>query len=571
MARYFDEHRKRYVHKLDGAWKFRIDPENIGEKSGWQQSLPAQETVVVPSMWNNESGLLDYEGAAWYQKEFYTQGGCLRFCFGGVMTVADVWLDGIYLGSHYGGFCQFDFIVRDVEAGEHILSVRADNHFDEQSIPQRQVDWYHYGGITREITIETLEGICVLYNRMDYTLSKDRKKADCQFLLELYNADKEECTSSLNVTLDGQGVFEETLTLAAGETRQVVSPAFVVENVRLWDIGKPNLYSVVMQTDTDDLMDRVGFRTICVEDGAIKLNGRAIELRGVNRHEEHPDWGFAFPQKLMKKDLDIIGDLGCNTIRGSHYPNSQAFVDMLDERGILFWSEIPIWGCGFSPEALGDPVVVERGLNMHREMVKYYYNHPCIVIWGMHNEIKSFTPEAYAMSETYYHFLKENGGNRLVTYASNAPLKDICMEFCDMICINTYFGWYGGTLSSWNTFLEDFRARRKELGLEHKPVIFSEFGGAALYGHHTFDNVLWTEEYQANLLSHCLSLFHEDPMVVGFYVWQFCDMRTCLEAGITRARGFNNKGILNEYRKPKASYFAVRSLYHQFAESKQEL
>lgn len=111
--------------------------------------------MIVPSMWNNEMGLLKYEGTAWYQKKLYTKGGCLRFCFGGVMAVADVWLDGTYLGNHYGGFCQFDFIVNDVASGEHILTVRVDNRFDEHSIPQTHVDWYHYGGITRDIAVKT--------------------------------------------------------------------------------------------------------------------------------------------------------------------------------------------------------------------------------------------------------------------------------------------------------------------------------------------------------------------------------------------------------------------------------
>ena len=100
--------------------------------------------------------------------------------------------------------------------------------------------------------------------------------------------------------------------------------------------------------------------------------------------------------------------------------------------------------------------------------------------------------------------------------------------------------------------------------MEAKPVIYSEFGGAAIYGHHTFDDLRGTEEYQADLLSKCLHAFHADPMVTGFYIWQFCDMRTCRQMGLDRARSYNNKGILNEYRKPKMAYFAVRKAYHEF-------
>jgi beta-glucuronidase len=239
---------------------------------------------------------------------------------------------------------------------------------------------------------------------------------------------------------------------------------------------------------------------------------------------------------------------------------------MLDERGILFWSEIPIWGCGFSDEALADPLVVERGLKMHEEMVKYYYNHPSIVIWGMHNEINTYSEVARDMSKIYYDFLKKNGGNRLVTFATCYPEKDICLDLCDVICLNLYYGWYYGyEEDAWERFLERFSAKTEELGVAHKPIIMSEFGCAAMFGCHDDENILWSEENQAKQISYCLTLFHAHPRIAGSFIWQFCDMRTCLEAGINRARGFNNKGLLNEYRKPKLAYREAKRLYNSFA------
>ena len=91
----------------------------------------------------------------------------------------------------------------------------------------------------------------------------------------------------------------------------------------------------------------------------------------------------------MQRDIDIIKKMNCNSIRGSHYPQNKIFIDMLDEQGITFWSEIPIWGSGFSAQALSNEVVISRGLKMHEEMLKQYYNHPSIIIWGLHNEILS--------------------------------------------------------------------------------------------------------------------------------------------------------------------------------------
>ena len=559
MTRLFDEHVIRQVKDLNGVWTFKKDEKDIGESAEWQNGFSDGQKVSVPGMWNNEFGLLEYEGAGWYCKRFYTRGGTLEFSFGGVMTKADVWLDGEKLGEHYGGFNEFSFIKREVEEGWRVLVVRADNRFDEAAIPQPRVDWYHYGGITREVSVATLKGICALYGKTDYTILKDGG-AEIFQTVELYNAENERVCDLLRVSVGGKETVKE-ISLNAGEKRTEVVK-LRLEKVQLWGLESPTLYEVEIKTSTDDYRSRIGFRTVEVKPDGVYLNGRFVEICGVNRHEEHPEWGFAMPLKLSKADLDIAIEMGCNSIRGSHYPQSRGFLDYCDEKGILFWSEIPIWGGGFTTQALGNEKILARGLKMHEEMVRAYYDHPSIIIWGMHNEINSFAPEAYEMTKRYYAYLKENGGNRIVTYATDKPFEDICLELCDIICINMYKGWYGGEISSWDGALEEFRARRKSLGLEHKPVIFSEFGAAAIFGHKSFDDVRWTEEYQAKLLAYCLNLFHSDPMVCGAYIWQFTDIRSTME--INRARGFNNKGVLNEFRKPKLAYFAVRDLYKKF-------
>lgn len=563
MIRLFDEHKIRHIQLLDGAWKFAVDPEGIGESDGWQNGIPSGETVTVPSVWNTMWGLLEYEGAVFYEKEFYTKGGTLRFVFGAVMTEATVWLDGELLGSHYGGFCQFELIKRGVTEGTHRLTVKVSNSFDEKSIPQRVVDWYHCGGITRSVSVETLCGISVLSNRLEYTLSDDMTKAEARFAIELYNAGETEITDIVKTTVCDVET-ETKVTLSPGECKELFTKSFVISNFELWSPESPALYDIEISTSTDDLKDRCGFRKISVEDCKIRLNGKDIRLLGVNRHEDHPDFGFAFPHSLMLRDVDIAFDLGCNTLRGSHYPNDPYFVDILDECGMLFWSEIPIWGGGFSESALSDPVVIKRGGDMHREMVKHYYNHPSIIIWGMHNEILTETEAGYNMSREYYSLLKEIGGNRIVTYATNKALKDISYEFCDVVSINQYNGWYGEDIESWAKFVDDVHKRLDSLGFSNKPIIMSEFGGAAVYGHRNFETFKWSEEYQSRLLSHCLKLFLSDEKIAGTYIWQMCDTRTSEEAGITRARGYNNKGILNEYRNPKASYFAVKEIYKSY-------
>ena len=99
----------------------------------------------------------------------------------------------------------------------------------------------------------------------------------------------------------------------------------------------------------------------------------------------------------------------------------------------------------------------------------------------------------------------------------------------------------------------------------------SEFGFAALYGNHDADDILWSEEYQERMFEHVLTLYHSRENIAGFYIWQFADIRTSREAGLNRARSFNNKGVMNEHRKPKLAYRKIKSLYKMFEQEEQSL
>ena len=571
MKRLFNEHSIRNVIELSGTWECKFDPDRIGVDEGWYNGFTDGETVIVPSCFNNELGKLNYEGPVWYQRNFNTIGGTLMLEFESVMTTATVWLDGKKVGGHYGAFTAFQIIVNDVASGDHTIVVCADSTIDAKSFPQRYTDWFNYGGIARDAYAHELKGISILLNHVAYTLSDDLKSASVSCELELYNASADTLTDKVSVKVGDFLVYEDEITLGAYEKKSVKAPSVKLDNITLWDMDNPYLYTAVASTSTDDLIDKIGFRRIEVKDVKILLNGKSIELLGVNRHEEHPDWGFAFPAKLMKKDLDLIKDLNCNTIRGSHYPNSKIFVDMLDERGILFWSEIPMWGVGFGEKALQDPEITDKGFEMHKEMVKFYYNHPCIIIWGMHNEIATYSPYTYPLSEAWSKYLREFGGNRLITHASCHPLADNDMGFDDIICINIYHGWYryhgyNGNLGDWNMMVEQFAKRRVENGWADKPVIMSEFGAAALADFHSpFDTVRWSEEYQRDLLEYTLELFHNTDYMRGTYIWQFTNIRTSPSTDLNRVRYFNNKGILDEHRNPKAAYFKVKELYGKYS------
>ncbi len=567
MIRLFERHRKRCTYCLDGIWKFKTDPAGRGEKEEWYKHFPGDAVdIVVPSCWNNELGLYEYEGKAWYAKKFRTRSENINILFHGVTGQAEVYLDGNHLGGHYGGFTGFNFVVENLPAGEHSLVVCVDNtHSDIDTIPLARVDWYHYGGITRSVEIMELGDLWIKDCRIDYRLDEKLENALLDFEVTVQSFSKNTGAGHnagpayLDIYINERKFH--TVEFKAEKESVIKVEGLPLEGVKLWNPGEPNLYMVRFETGNDDLTERIGFRKIEIKNKKLYINNREVRLKGVNRHEDHPDWGFALPYKLMKKDMDIIKNLGCNTIRGSHYPNAEIFLDLCDQEGILFWEEIPMWG--FREESLKNPLVLERGLKMHEEMVRRDYHHPCIFVWGLHNEIDTRIPAAYEITRAFADKIRSIDKTRPLTYASMYPLDDICFSLVDIVSINKYFGWYDGNIEKWVDCIAALKEKLQNENLSHMPIIISEFGAGGIYGENTFEGPKWTENYQDKYLDYTIRLFSNVPDIIGMYVWQYCDIRTAREMALERPRSFNNKGLVNEYRKPKQAYWTVKKLYEE--------
>ena len=553
MEHLFKEHSKRNTNSLNGEWKFRIDRDNQGIENEWFKEFPEDfRYLAVPGCWNNQIDIFNYFGVAWYSKEFICNAGELVLEFAGVSGRSSFYLDGEYLGEHYGGWTACSFAA-NVEQGLHTVTVRIDSTNNSQdTIPMREVDWYNYAGIIRGVYATVFTKPYITHHRIEYKLNESLTEADVTVSFVINNPFGGEYKSDVNVYIN-----DEFITNAECKSGKIKLNAVTVKDIKLWDIGKPNLYTVRIVTEDDDLTEQIGFREIETSGDKILLNKKPIFLKGVNRHEEHPDCGFAVPLAINKRDVEIIKDLGCNTVRGSHYPNSQSFVDCLDREGILFWSEIPMWGC--MPKMLGNPLMAERGIQMHGEMIEQYYHHPSIIIWGLHNEVYTDSQEGYDLTKRYSEFVRGSDDSRLVTYATCRFDKDICLEFVDFVALNYYMGWYSGSFSDWNGFIHGIRAEMIKKGVGDKPVILSEFGCAAIYGYSNFSADKWTMQYQSEMLEKVISLCKDEDGFAGTLVWQFADIRS--DININRARSFNNKGLLDEYRRPKMSYYTVKKLY----------
>jgi len=564
MHRTFREHVKRRTAYLDGLWEFRTDPRDEGIRDEWYRQFPAPERrMAVPSCWNNDIGLYDYEGAAWYRTWFELPAAAhIRLVFHGVLGQADIYLDGQQVASHYGGFTPFDAVVPDAAAGRHELVVRADNTHSERTLPLERVDWFHYGGIIRPVELQLLPDVYIEEAAADYRLDIGTRCAELDVRIRWRSLGDAPAAVRYGAALGGRRLGSGGFMLDPGTRREAVVRCRL-QDLELWEPDAPALYYLSIESEDDDLIDRIGFRHIETRDSAVYLNGKPLYMRGVNRHEEHPDWGFAFPARLMLKDLDILRDLGCNAVRGSHYPQSKLWVDLLDENGIVFWSELPIWQFGASHMA--DGLVRERALRMLEEMIRRDRHSPSVLFWSVHNECDTDTEAGFEFTRLLTERARQLDASRLIAFATHKAMTDRCYPLVDVIGVNKYYGWYDGDVEDFTGFLTELASYVDEAGGAGKPVFMAEFGGAGIFGDVGWEERrLFSENCQARILERALEQFRASPLISGAFVWQFADIRSDVPRFRDRARGFNNKGLVNEYRKPKRAYEEVRRTYRSW-------
>ena len=552
----------RKSFSLDGLWGYRTDENREGLDKGWANGFEPEQKVVVPSCLVLD-GKMSYRGLAWFETEFEAE-GLIEFKFDGVQTSADIWVDGQKLGSHYGGWSEFRFY-KQLAPGKHVLVLAVDNTPNMQNtIPLLRVDWYHYGGISRSVVLSRVGQAFVKRAKLDYDLDLATGVATITPKVALLSDGKAD--GFVKVEMDGKVIAEGTVA-ADGEYHALPT---VDVPVKLWDTDEPNLYNVVVSTVDDALFFRTGFRKIEARERAIYLNGNKVYFKAINRHDEHPDWGFSMPFGLIKRDLDLIKGMGMNAVRGAHYAHNKCVLDYCDEIGLLFWEEIPMWT--YTEKHLQDDFVLTRAETMLEEMILRDEAHPCIVFWGVHNEVETEKPGARTATERLVKKVRSLDSSRLVTYASNRLFMedtdpDICHDLVDVICCNTYPCWYTTEKTKKDTYdLDEWKVTLDEIfddrdrNYPDMPVIISEFGAGGIYGVKEHEAVKWTEEYQELYFANTLPLLLNDERLSGFFIWQFADIRSCEDMILSRPRGFNNKGLFNENRKPKLAYYKVKEI-----------
>ena len=579
---------------LSGIWDFRFDPNDQGEaqrwqedsgKSGWDRSpVPISFNVVFPhERW--------YSGAAWYRTQFEAPrlepGERLQVRFLSVALRARVWVNGLFVGEHLFPYSAFTLdITHAIRPGQtNHLVVRADNRILRRAIPDlHDHGWWNFGGILREVYLQRrpvidLEDVLIHTELPGAAGASDRHAAAAgkkgwrlRFQLNFRNCGPSRYLPFHMAVEDasGQVLWQKASqqVLVKGTTRSGGGGAFT--NITPWSPEHPALYTLVVRGPSGtEHRTRFGFRQIGVRGSEILLNGEPVHLRGINRHEMYPGRGMTLTAAEDRKDLEDIKALGCNFVRLCHYQQHPRVYDLADELGLLLWSEIPAWQS--SRLTLSDPEVWRvYGAPQLREMILQNRNHPSVIIWSVANEVPSDTTAVRDYIDRATAYVKEIDPSRLVTFASDRHLQDICYGAVDVIATNEYFGWYYGKMGDVGPLLDNLHRKWPQ-----KPIVVSEFGAGCALGRkpsalpaRAFD---YSEDYQVELLrSHLGQILapERSGYVAGSTIWVYNDFPDPARIAPSQPPGHpfvNLKGLVTQHRQKKRAYAAVQKIYRAHA------
>ena len=535
--------------------------ETIVLNTGWTFTKEEHsEPVTLPHTWNavdgQDGGNDYYRGSCTYALQLpairLPEGGRAVLQFDGVAMTAVVNLNGQKVAEHKGGYSTFRVDITDVLQDTNNLTVEVDNSDNDTVYPQK-ADFTFYGGIYRDVTLHILPAAHFAMKENGAVPVKvtpvvtDLATRRCEVTVEALVVDADR----VRFALDGQ---EMSAPVENGTAKAV----FTLENARLWNgLDDPYLYTVTASLDNGETQSaRFGCRKFEIDpQKGFFLNGRFYPLRGVSRHQDRKGVGVAITKEMMEEDLALILEMGANTIRLAHYQHAQAFYDLCDEKGLVIWAEIPYITMHMHTGRANT-------LTQMEELIVQNYNHPCIAVWGLSNEITAASPVNEELLEN--HRALNDLAHRLdptrPTTMANVFMLEITspiLEIPDVNSYNLYFGWYLGELDQNDDFFDEYHAKYPD-----RCIGFSEYGADANPAYQTSapERGDYTETYQCVYHEHMAKMIADRPWLWATHVWNMFDFAADGrdEGG---KNGENQKGLVTFDRKIKKDAFYLYKAY----------
>ena len=516
----------------------------------WTFTKPGNAPIPVrlPHTWNAQDGQdggNDYwRGTAVYEKEFSRPDwfGEIVLEFAGAAMSADVFVNGAQLAHHDGGYSTFRVNITDaLVPGNNKVTVSVDNSENDRVYPQK-ADFTFYGGLYRDVQL-------LLLPPEHFEVCKDGTPG-----IKVTPVVKD---SAAEVTVETWQNGEGTVSFRFGDEVYTAesrnghaSVTFPIENVHLWDgVNDPYLYSIEAQFGEDVIAARFGCRSFSFDpEKGFLLNGHSYPLRGVSRHQDFLGVGNAITLQEQTLDMELIREIGANTIRLAHYQHAQEFYDLCDEYGMIVWAEIP-----YITEHM--PNGRQNTLDQMRELITQCYNHPSIVCWGLSNEVAvhGITEDLMQNHILLNDLCHEMDKTRPTTMAHPFMLEheSPLIQISDIGSYNLYFGWYMGTLEQNDSFFDEYHEKYPK-----RIMGFSEYGADANVRFQTAhpEQGDYSEQYQCLYHESLLGTIRRHPWMWATHLWNMFDFAADGrdEGG---AHGLNQKGLVTFDRKIKKDAF----------------
>lgn len=589
----FAKAQSRLTWSVNDNWKYLPNGADFAQRPKADDSK--WETINLPHTWNAKDPFDDDEtsrrGISWYRKKIMLDSRFknkrLFLNFEGVGQVADVYINGVFVGQHKGGYTAFTFdITHLVKLGdkptENLIAVQV-NNAQNDFLPPLSIGYASYGGIYRDawlIATNTLH-----FSLSDYgskgvyisTPSVSKDKATVSLKAKVTNdANMTRAFEIVHTIFDAQHKAIETIrkTVTASAATQVeVNLNTTVQEPKLWSPDNPYLYQVKTQiiengNVIDELTNPLGFRWFSFDPNTgFSLNGKKLILKGTNRHQDFKDKGDALSSEDHYRDMKMIKDMGCNFLRLAHYPQAPEVLALADKMGLLVWEEIPLVNY-MNPV----PEFLDNSMNMIKEMIHQNYNHPAVIIWGSMNEVLLWSEKAERIqvqeNEAYISKVKAYALKLDSTVRAEDPLRrsTMAMHMSDdydkfklsdipgLASYNIYNGWYSGKTEEFKPIID-----AKHKANPNQVLFISEYGAESDNSVNTerptrFD---FTGQYQRFFHESYLRQIKNMPYLAGTAIWNQFDFSQPNVGGVSN--NMNQKGMVTWDRKPKDVYFMYKA------------
>jgi beta-glucuronidase len=567
------DRRDLYSFSLRDGWDFRLHRGGAAVHSGMLDDAGGWSPVQVPHTWQSLGRSPEYVGVAWYRFRFEVPASWasqhVRIEFEAVNHTAHLFLNGTAVGEHVGkGYTAFTLdLSPHLKFGrENTLLVRVDNRPGDRMLPRnKSYDWADDGGIIRPVNLLTTA--CTFIERLEIDASPDlaSRSAEIRIRAVVRNATSQTQKATVDAVVRREGNPNEVLHIGPivaeldPDREQVVDLGSArLQKAVLWHFDNPRLYEACVELKNTSgvhaVAESFGIRKFEVRGTAFYLNGEKVSLIGVERMAgSHPELGFAETAEWIDSNHRDMKELNCVFTR-VHWPQDKRVLEFCDREGILMQEEVPAWG----PDTFwktSDEIqhaLEQNGLEQLREMIHRDRNHPCIVAWGLCNEVDGKNPRTRQFAHAVSAEARRLDPSRLQTYASNTlgtdPGADMAGEF-DFISTNEYYGsWAPGGPDDVEAHLDRIRK-----ALPDKPIVVSEYGWCECQ-----PTIVPGDEGRVNIVNSHTEVFRRFPEVAGAIYFDYNDYRTLVGdkgAGALRQRVH---GVVDLYGVRKPSFKALR-------------